>query len=220
MLTKRSDQMPITVSIVEDVRGTRESLVTLLGITPGVRCLNAYATGEDAVRGIPRDQPEVALVDINLPGMSGIECVARLKARLPELQVLMLTTYDESEVIFNSLRAGAAGYLLKNTPPQELVQANEQVRQGAVPMSMPIARQVIEYFRQPAKAPADAQKLTPREHEIVTLLAKGHLDKEIAAQLDISIGTVRTHLKHIYEKLHVRSRTEAAVLFSGGPIPS
>jgi DNA-binding NarL/FixJ family response regulator len=210
--------MPITVSIVEDVQGTRDNLVTLLGMTSTVRCLGTYATGEAALLGIPRDKPDVALIDINLPGISGIECVASLKSRLPGLQVLMLTTYEETEFIFNSLRAGATGYLLKNTPPQEIVHAIEQVHEGAAPMSMQIARQVVEYFHLAPKGNVETHKLSPREHEIVTLVAKGHLDKEIAALLEISIGTVRTHLKHIYEKLHVRSRTEAAMRFSSGQI--
>jgi DNA-binding NarL/FixJ family response regulator len=203
----------ITVSIVEDHRDTRESLVALVNGTKGLRCLSTYATGEAALRGVPVEKPQIALVDINLPGMSGIECVAKLKAQMPSLQVLMLTTYEESELIFNSLRAGANGYLLKNMPPDELVAALEQVHAGGAPMSMQIARKVVDHFHKIRNPSSDVGKLTPREHEILTLLAKGCLDKEIVDKLGISFTTVRTHLKHIYEKLHVQTRTEATAKF-------
>lgn len=203
----------ITVSIVEDHRDTRESLVALVNGTKGLRCLSTYATGEAALRGVPVEKPQIALVDINLPGMSGIECVAKLKAQMPSLQVLMLTTYEESELIFNSLRAGANGYLLKNMPPDELVAALEQVHAGGAPMSMQIARKVVDHFHKIRNPSSDFGKLTPREHEILTLLAKGCLDKEIVDKLGISFTTVRTHLKHIYEKLHVQTRTEATARF-------
>lgn len=203
----------ITVSIVEDHRDTRESLVALVNGTKGLRCLSTYATGEAALRGVPVEKPQIALVDINLPGMSGIECVAKLKAQMPPLQVLMLTTYEESELIFNSLRAGANGYLLKNMPPDELVAALEQVHAGGAPMSMQIARKVVDHFHKIRNPSSDVGKLTPREHEILTLLAKGCLDKEIVGKLGISFTTVRTHLKHIYEKLHVQTRTEATAKF-------
>src|SRR5580698_5025708 len=140
--------MQITVSIVEDVRDTRENLVTLLNGEPGLRCLDAFASGEEALRGIPANRPDVALVDIKLPGMTGIECVARLKALLPDLRLLMLTTYEEHDLIFNSLRAGASGYLLKQMLHSELVQAIEQVHAGGAHMSMQIARKVVNYFNQ------------------------------------------------------------------------
>ncbi len=207
--------MAISVSIVEDNRGTRESLKELLGRAQGLRCLGAYGSGEEALRKIPEESPDVVLMDINLPGMRGIECVARLKARAPKTQVLMLTTYDESDLIFESLRAGAHGYLLKNTTPAELVQAVEQVHSGGAPMSMYIARKVVNHFQQIRKPSSDMEKLTKREHEILGLLAKGYLYKEIADQLGISISTVRAHLHTVYEKLHVQSRTEAVVKFLG-----
>jgi DNA-binding NarL/FixJ family response regulator len=207
--------MAISVSIVEDNRGTRESLKELLGRAAGLNCLGAYASGEEALRKIPDEKPDVVLMDINLPGMRGIECVARLKARAPKTQVLMLTTYDESDLIFESLRAGAHGYLLKNTTPAELVQAVEQVHSGGAPMSMYIARKVVNHFQQIRKPSSDMEKLTKREHEILGLLAKGYLYKEIADQLGISISTVRAHLHTVYEKLHVQSRTEAVVKFLG-----
>ena len=205
--------MQITVSIVEDIRETRENLVALLNGEPGLRCLHAYATGEEAVRGIPTDQPDVALVDIKLPGMSGIECVAKLKTMLPELRLLMLTTYEEHDLIFNSLRAGASGYLLKQMLHGELVQAIEQVHAGGAPMSMQIARKVVNYFNQLPQPAADVETLTRREHEILELLSKGYFYKEIGSNLGISMNTVRTHLKHIYEKLHVQSRKDATVKF-------
>jgi len=202
--------MPITVSIVEDDRGTRENLVALLGDEPKVHCLGAHATGEAALRAIPTEKPHVALVDINLPRMSGIECVARLTERMPELKVLMLTAYEDGNLIFKSLRAGASGYLLKKLLPAELIQAIEQVHAGGAPMSMPIARKVISHFhriRQPVSA---VEKLTGREQEILTLLSHGYLNKEIGGHLGISSNTVRAHLRNVYDKLHVQSRTEAA----------
>jgi DNA-binding NarL/FixJ family response regulator len=180
-----------------------------------LRCVSAHPTGEDAVLRLPQEQPDVALVDINLPGMSGIECVAKLKTQLPKLQVLMLTRYEQSDLIFNSIRAGASGYLLKKTPPEELIQAIEQVHGGGAPMSMQIARKVIDHFRQIQQPASDVEKLTPREQEILELLSKGCYYKEISNQLGISMNTTRTHLQHIYEKLHVQSRTAAVLKFLG-----
>jgi DNA-binding NarL/FixJ family response regulator len=205
--------MAITVSIVEDNRGTRESLEELCNETATLRCVGAYATGEAALQQMPASKPDVALVDINLPGMSGIECVAKLKAQIPSLQVLMLTTYAETDLIFNSLRAGASGYLLKNHPAAELIQAVEQVHAGGAPMTMQIARKLVEHFHKPRQREPQFEELTKREQEILSLLSKGYLYKEIGDQLGIGLTTVRTHLKHIYEKLHVQSRTEAAVKF-------
>jgi DNA-binding NarL/FixJ family response regulator len=205
--------MSIKVSIVEDSRGTRESLTELLGRAPNLRCVGAHANAESALRSIPTEIPDVVLMDINLPGMSGIECVARLKARLPKLQVLMLTTYEESDLIFDSLRSGASGYLLKNMPPAELIQAVEQVYIGGAPMSMQIARKVVNHFQQIKQPSSEVEKLTKREHEILALLAKGYLYKEIADLLGISLSTVRAHLHTVYEKLHVQSRTQAVVKF-------
>ena len=206
--------MPITVSIVEDDRAARETLLALLeGEQTGLRCVGCYATGEAALKGIPADRPDVALVDIKLPGMSGIECEARLRARMPELQVLMLTTFDESDLIFDSLRAGARGYLLKKMISADLVDAVEQVHAGGAPMSMQIARQVVDHFHRRHAVSSDVEQLTSREQEILALLARGRLYKEIGHRLGISICTVRAHLRNIYEKLHVRSRTEATALF-------
>jgi DNA-binding NarL/FixJ family response regulator len=204
--------MPITVSIVEDNRETREALAARVNCAPSLRCLSIYATGELALKGIPAEKPDVVLLDINLPGMSGIECVAKLKALLPQLPMLMITTYEEAELIFNSLRAGAKGYLLKKTPPAELVHAIEQIHAGGAPMSMQIARKVVDYFgrKQPS---AEMERLSKREEEVLSLLAKGLLYKEIGDTLGIGLPTVRTHIHRIYEKLHVQSRTEATVKF-------
>jgi len=214
METKPSSP-PIAIVLIEDDQKTRKSLTELLRGENRVQCVGAYPDGEIAVREIPQLKPEVALIDINLPGMSGIECVQRLKRLLPKLQVLMLTKYDESDLIFSSLRAGASGYLLKKMLTVELISAIEQVYAGGAPMTMQIARKVVEHFNQIKSPAADLEKLTPREHEVLALLAKGFLYKEISDQLGISQHTFRTHQRAIYEKLHVHSRTEATVKYFG-----
>lgn len=206
---------PITIAIVEDDRETREGLVELLSGESRVRCIGMYPTGEAAARDIPLVKPQVALVDINLPGMSGIECVSQLKQQLRELQVLMLTKYEESDLIFNSLRAGASGYLLKKMLTVELISAIEQVYAGGAPMSMQIARKVVDHFSQIRQPVSDLDKLTPREQEVLALLARGFLYKEISDRLGISFHTFRNHQRAIYEKLHVHSRTEAAGKYFG-----
>jgi DNA-binding NarL/FixJ family response regulator len=206
-------KMAIKVSIIEDNRGTLDSLKELLGRAPGLTCAGAYPSAEDALSAISKEQPDVALVDINLPGMNGVECVSRLKRQHSKLQLLILTTYEESDLIFDSLRAGASGYLLKNMRPAEIIQAIEQVHGGGSPMSMHIARKVVSYFQKEANNRSEVENLTQREHEILSLLAKGFLYKEIADQLAISLSTVRAHLHTIYEKLHVQSRTQAVVKF-------
>lgn len=207
--------MAIRVSIVEDNPGIRKTFATLLNETPGLCCVSAYGSAEEAVLRLPGDKPDVALIDIHLPGMDGIECVSRLKTVAPNIQVLMLTRYEQSDLIFNSIRAGASGYLLKNTPPKDLAQAIEQVHAGGAPMTMQVARKVIDHFRQIQKPASDVEKLTPRELEVLALLAKGYLYKEISDNLGVSINTLRNHLRAIYEKLHVHSRTEATVKFLG-----
>ena len=207
--------MSIAIAIVEDQREMRESLVEWLGSAPGLRCVGAHATAEEALRRIPDENPDVVLMDINLTGMNGIECVSRLREKLPRIQVLMLTTYDNGDLIFDSLRAGASGYLLKNMPRDELVQALQQLRAGGAPMSLQIARKVINYFHESAKPAESLRQLTARVSEILKLLAKGYLYKEIAEHLGVSMSTVRTHISAVYEKLHVHSRTEAAMKFAG-----
>jgi len=208
--------MGISISIIEDQAGTRTMLAKLFNQPPQLRCLGAYGSGEEALTGIIRDQPDVALVDINLPGMSGIECVRQLKIEMPKLQILMLTTYEESDLIFSSLRAGANGYLLKTMSAAELIDAVLQVRQGGAPMSLQIARKVVAHFHGNRRGSGKMEELTSRENEVLFLLSKGLMYKEIADKLAISMSTVRTHIHTIYEKLHVQSRTEAVVKFIEG----
>lgn len=203
--------MSITISIVEDQPDMRESLVEWLGHAPGIQCVGAHANASEALRDIPGENPEVVLMDINMPGMNGIECVSRLKEKMPKTYIIMLTTYDESDLIFDSLKAGANGYLLKNTTREELVKAVEQVHAGGAPMSLKIARKVISFFHQNKKTSSELEQLTAREQEILKLLAKGYMYKEIADHLGISMSTVRSHITAVYEKLHVHSRTEAAM---------
>ncbi len=181
----------------------------------GIECVAIYPTAEAALRGVPDAAPQVALVDVNLPGMNGIECVARLKSVCPAVVCLILTMYEDAPVIFDALKAGACGYLLKRTPPEEIAAAVVQAHAGGSPMSPRIARQVVSFFhRRPAEK--GIAVLTAREREVLELLAKGSLYKEIAATLGVTIDTVRTHLRNIYEKLHVHSRTEAVVKYLGG----
>jgi DNA-binding NarL/FixJ family response regulator len=207
--------MSIKISIVEDQAEMRESLVAWLGDAPGLRCVGAHATGEEALKKIPQENPDVVLMDINLTGMNGIQCVSRLKESLPKTQVLMLTTYDEGDMIFDSLRAGANGYLLKNMPQAELVEAVQQVHNGGAPMSLQIARKVINHFHSSNLPNPELQQLTARELEILKLLAKGYMYKEIADQLSISMSTVRSHVCAVYDKLHVHSRSQAAKKLAG-----
>jgi DNA-binding NarL/FixJ family response regulator len=212
--------MSIAVSIVEDDRKTREGLVALLRRASGVRLLGVHSSGEAALSAVPAEQPEVVLMDINLPGMSGIDCIAKLKLQMPELRALMLTTYEDSHLIFNSLRAGASGYILKNKSSAELLTAIQQVHEGGAPMSMRIARKVVAFFNQLPGPASESQSLSEREAQVLAALAKGLIYKEIATELKISENTVRTYIKRIYEKLHVNSRTEAVAKFrvnlSGG----
>lgn len=207
--------MSIAISIVEDQPVMRESLVEWVNSAPGLRCVGSHASAEEALRDIPEERPDVVLMDINLPHMNGIRCVSRLKELLPKTQVLMLTTYDEGDMIFDSLRAGANGYLLKNMQREDLVEAVQQVHAGGAPMSLGIARKVINHFHQPKKSASELDRLTARELDILKLLAKGYMYKEIADQLGISMSTVRTHITAVYEKLHVQSRTEAAMKLVG-----
>lgn len=203
---------PITVSIVEDDGRVRESLAGLITRADGFQCLSHYGTAEDALEDIPGKKPEVVLMDINLPGMSGIECVKKLKALLPEVQVVMLTVYENTEQIFQALSFGAAGYLLKQTPPDELLEAVREVHRGGSPMTSHIARKVVQSF-QKSQTNKATENLSPREQEVLDYLAKGYLYKEIADTLHISFETVHTYIRRIYEKLHVRSRTEAVAKY-------
>ena len=204
--------MSITVVIVEDDAGIRDALIRVLGRARDFRCLGWYATGEEALIALPESKPDVVLMDINLPGMGGVECVRRLKSREPSPHILMVTVYEDSEQIFESLAAGATGYLLKRTPPAELLEAIRDVHSGGAPMSSQIARKVVQSFRAAAPA-AETAALSPREKEILGCLAQGFLIKEIAEQLGISFDTVRTHIRRIYEKLQVHSRAQAVARY-------
>jgi DNA-binding NarL/FixJ family response regulator len=205
--------MAIKVSIVEDSDRFRESLVILIDGVEGFRCVGAHPTAEEALSRIPLERPDVVLMDIHLPGLSGVDCVQELKTRLPALPIMMLTANEDSEQIFNSLMAGASGYLLKRTPPNQLLEAIQEMHRGGSPMSTQIARKVVESFRRVPPANSPVVTLTDRENEILAQLAKGFRNKEIADQLGVSMDTVRTHLRHIYEKLHVQSRTEAVLKY-------
>jgi len=201
----------ISVAIVEDDQGIRDTLVRLLDGAPGFRCLGAFATGEEALQRLPKLNPAVVLVDINLPKMSGIDLVAALKAGETTMQFLVLTVYEDSAKIFQALAAGASGYLLKRVPPAKLLEAIREVREGGSPMSSSIARQVVQSFHRMGAAKRESDNLSPREQEILQLLVDGFLYKEIAEKLNIGRETVRTYIRRIYEKLHVRTRTEAVV---------
>lgn len=206
--------MTIRLALVEDDARLRQQLADLLATTPNFKLLAAFANAEAALAGLPALAPDIAIFDINLPRMSGVQLVARLKPLLPRTQFLMLTMYEDSEMIFDSLKAGASGYLLKRTPPGELLRALEQLHAGGSPMSPEIARQVVGFFQRAPGTP-DMESLTPREREILDQLAKGYLYKEIADRLGISLDTVRNHLRKVYEKLHVHSRTEAVLKYLG-----
>jgi DNA-binding NarL/FixJ family response regulator len=205
--------MPTTVAIVEDSAAVCASLQKVIADSGDYTCLCTCPNGEQALRQIPEHEPDVVLMDIELPDISGIECTARLKRLLPEIQILILTVYKNSELIFKALEAGASGYLLKRSTPDEIVRAIREVKEGGAPMSSEIARKVVQYFRRPLNSTAEIQSLTRREEEILGLLAQGYASKEIGDRLSISYDTVCSHLRHIYEKLHVRSRTEAVIKY-------
>lgn len=205
--------MNCSVSIVEDDPITRDGLRDLVQQSPGLRCVGAYGSAEEALLEFPQRPSDVVLMDINLPKMSGIECVSRLKQKNPAVQVLMLTVYEKPDAVFQALRAGASGYLLKRTAPSKLLAAIQEVLTGGSPMTSHIARKVVQYFHQLGPSEDLTKTLSPREREILELLANGDLYKEIAEKLNISITTVRSHIMHIYEKLHVHTRTEAVAKF-------
>ena len=203
---------PVKVVLVEDKPGMRESWVKLIDSLAGFSCVQACASGEEAVRVIPALNPDVVLMDIFLPRMSGIECTARLKLQLPKIQILILTAVEDDELVFMALEAGADGYLLKRTKPEDLLAAMLDVLGGA-PMTSEIARRVVESFRRASKQQKPEVHLSAREEEVLILLSKGYSNKEIASQLAIGTETVGSHLKHIYEKMHVRSRAEAVARY-------
>lgn len=211
----------IKVSLVEDDPDVRASLASMIDGTPGFQCQATYPDGPTALKSIPGNRPDVVLMDINLPGMLGTECVRKLKALTPDVPVLMLTVYDDSEQIFKSLMAGATGYLLKRTAKDKLLEAIREITSGGAPMSRQIARRVVQYFQEVSQLPATPQRapeietLTEREGQVLALLAKGHAYKEIADLLNISFETVRSYVRTIYDKLHVHSRTEATLKYLG-----
>ena len=211
--------MTISVSIVEDDLKVRESLARLIDSSAGYRCVSQHASGEDALREIPRVNPHVTLMDINLTGINGVECVRRLKPLVPGTQIIMLTVYQNTENIFNALAAGATGYMLKQTKPAELLAAIRDVHEGGSPMNSHIARKIVQSFQRPAARASEDQNLSPREAQVLDLLAKGFLYKEIADAMGLTYATVHTHIRHIYEKLHVRSRTEAVAKHLGQARP-
>ena len=212
--------MSISVSIVEDDAQVRASLVKLIDSSPGFRCVSHHSSAENALQEIPKGKSNVVLMDINLPGINGVECVRRLKPLLPATQIIMLTVYQNTEHIFNALAAGATGYMLKQTPPAELLTAIREVHAGGSPMNGHIARKIVQSFQQAAPvASPEAQSLSPREAEVLDLLAKGFLYKEIAEAMKVTYATVHTHVRHVYEKLHVRSRTEAVAKHLGQKRP-
>jgi DNA-binding NarL/FixJ family response regulator len=205
--------MPVTVSIVEDNDQLRGTLARVISRTAGFQCLSQYANAETALEAIPKAKPNVVLMDINLPGMNGVECVRRLKQILPDTLIVMLTAYEDTENIFNSLAAGASGYLLKRTSSAELLAAIKDVQSGGSPMTTHIARKVVQSFQKTGPSHQPAENLSPREQEVLDCLSQGFLYKEIAERLGISFETVRTYVRRIYEKLQVRTRTEAVTKF-------
>jgi DNA-binding NarL/FixJ family response regulator len=202
----------ISVSIVDDDKGLRESIAAFMNGAPGFRCVSAYGSAAAALQGLPSDHPDVVLLDINMAEMDGIECVARLKLLMPDVQAVMLTVYEDTDKIFKALAAGANGYLLKRLSPTKLLQAIREVHSGGSPMSSSIARKVVASFQKTRDTEKDVH-LSPREQAVLDCLAKGLTYKQIADQLGISIDTIRTHLRRVYEKLHVQSRTEAVAKY-------
>jgi DNA-binding NarL/FixJ family response regulator len=205
----------ITISIVDDEKELRKSITTFLDGTPGFKCVSSYSTAEAALASLPADKPDVVLMDINLGGMNGIECVKHLKEAKPDLQILMLTVYEDTDQIFKALEAGATGYLLKRSSPTRLLQAIREIHAGGSPMTSSIARKVVASFQKAKQAGNQIKEthLSPREEMVLDCLAKGLTYKQIADQLGISIDTIRTYLRRTYEKLHVQSRTEAVAKY-------
>ena len=205
--------MSLTVSIVEDNDKLRETLARALNRAEGFRCPSQYANAEDALKGLPKDPPNVVLMDINLPGMNGVDCIRHLKHLLAETQIVMLTVYEDTDNIFNALKAGATGYMLKRTTQAELLEAIREVHRGGSPMTTHIARKVVQALQHVSPTALPAEILSPREQEVLDCLARGFLYKEIAEKLGISYETVHTYIRRIYEKLQVRTRTEAVAKF-------
>lgn len=214
MLPSQPVKPTIKVVLVEDKHEVRDNWAKLINSLPGFSCIQTFASGENALRVVPSLKPDVILMDILLPRMSGIDCTAQFKLLLPNTPVLMLTAMDDHELVFMALRSGADGYLLKHTKPEDLQAAIQNVLTGGAPMSSEIARCVIQSFRRPADPSSQRSlHLSAREEEVLILLTKGYSNKEISSQLAISVQTVGSHIKHIYEKMHVRSRAEAVARY-------
>jgi RNA polymerase sigma factor (sigma-70 family) len=208
--------MPISVSIVEDNDQLRATLAKVIGRAPGFKFASDYRSAEDALAGLPKVKPDVVLMDINLPGMNGVECVRQLKTLVPATEVMMLTVYEDTENIFNALAAGASGYMLKRTSSKELIEAIHEVKRGGSPMTTHIARKVAQSFQKTSgqqRAANELSELSEREQQVLDLLSQGLIYKEIADKLSISYETVHTYIRRIYEKLQVRTRTEAVAKF-------
>lgn len=197
------------VAVVEDNRALREQLIGILNSADDIHCVGAYASAEEALDHLPATNPDVVLMDIRLPGISGIECVTHLKRLIPAVQIIMVTVYEDSERLFRALKAGANGYLVKSAPPRNLLQAVRDVYGGGSPMSSHIARKVVQHFHLMGISPAEAENLSPREQQVLDLLASGFVYKEIGDKLKIGVETVRTHVKNICQKMHVRNRVQA-----------
>jgi DNA-binding NarL/FixJ family response regulator len=207
----------ITVSIVEDDAPTRGILNEWVRGADGFKCVGVHDNADSALAVLLLEKPSVVLMDINMPGMSGIECVRRLKPQMMSTQFVMLTVYEDPDHIFKALSSGASGYLLKRTPRAELLNAIKDVQAGGSPISSNIARKIIQSFQQFSLSPAEPNNLSPREREVLELLARGYLYKEISDSLHISVPTVNSHIRRIYEKLHVRSRSQAVAKFTNIP---
>jgi DNA-binding NarL/FixJ family response regulator len=206
----------IKVGIVEDNKTLREGFETLLNRTPGFQCVCACGSVGDALKRIPKAKPDVILMDIQLPDASGVECTAKIKEQMPAVHIVIVTVYEDSERIFQALRAGACGYLLKRAQPEKVIAAIQEAHEGGVPMTPEIARKVIGQFRGQAKTTPSVERFSDREREVLELVMHGLANKAIADKLNITIAGVKWHLQHIYEKLHVHSRTEAAFKFIEG----
>lgn len=202
-------EMSISIAIVEDLAEVREGLKQFISLNPEFTILDTFETAEEAIDQLPRLNPDIVIMDINLPGMNGIECIRRMKKRSHHTQFMMFTVYENDEKVFEALKAGASGYLLKNTGLLQLIEALKELHNGGSPMSANIARKLVTLFREEHPDAQSAIRLSKREHQILNLLSKGLLYKEIAPQLGISVSTVRQHIHKIYEKLHVQNRTEA-----------
>ena len=212
---RQEKAVPIRVAIVDDNQSVRAKLAQAVDRFGVCSCVGQFSSAEDALARLPAASPDVVLMYINLPGASGIECVRQLKAVQPQIEFIMLTVYEDTENVFNALMAGASGYLLKSATRQELREAIEQVRAGGSPMTSHIARKVVQSFRQPAHAQTETTGLSPRERQILEYLTKGFLYKEISEALGLSYDTVHNHIRHIYNKLHVRSRGQAVARYIG-----